>query len=57
MSAIPHDTVRSRLENVIALARLLDRVEASATKIIANHYQVLVHKLLVALAQELPLDA
>lgn len=57
MSAIPHETVKSRLENVIALARLLDRVEASAVKINANQYQVLVHKLKVALAQELPHDA
>jgi len=57
MSAIPHETVRSRLENVIALARLLDRVEASPVKVNANQYQALVQKLKIALAQELPHDA
>src|SRR2546423_802711 len=57
MSAIPHETVRSRLENVIALARLLDRVDASPVAINADQYQALVRKLKLALAQELPHDA
>jgi len=57
MSAIPLQTVKNRLENVIALARLLERVETSPVAISADQYQALVHQLKQALAQELPDDA
>jgi hypothetical protein len=57
MSAIPHETIKSRLENVIALARLLDRIDNSPVRISADQYQALVRQLARALAQELPDDA
>jgi hypothetical protein len=57
MSAIPHQIVKNRLENVIALARLLDRVETSAVAFSADQYQALVRQLQMALVQELPHDA
>jgi len=57
MSAIPLQIVKSRLENVIALARLLERIETSAVAFNADQYQALVRQLQIALAQELPQDA
>jgi hypothetical protein len=57
MSAIPHETIKSRLENVIALARLLGRVDNSPVEISPDQYQALVRQLTHALAQELPDDA
>ena len=57
MSTIPRETVKNRLENVIALARLLERVETSAVAFNADQYQALVRQLKVALGQELPHDA
>ena len=57
MSAIPRETVRNRLENVIALARLLERVDTSPVTISPDQYQALVHQLQRALAQELPYEA
>ncbi len=57
MSAIPRETVKNRLENVIALARLLERVDTSPVTISPDQYQALVHQLQRALAQELPYEA
>jgi len=57
MSAIPHETIKSRLENVIALARLLERVETSPVPTSPDQYQALVRQLKHALAQALPPDA
>ena len=57
MSAIPLQIVKSRLENAIALARLLERIETSAVAFNADQYQALVRQLQIALAQELPHDA
>jgi len=57
MSAIPLQTVKNRLENVIALARLLERVETSPVAVSADQYQALVRQLKQALGQELPPDA
>jgi hypothetical protein len=57
MSAIPHEVARSRLETVIALARLFERVERSPVAANADQYQALVHQLKLALAQELPQEA
>jgi hypothetical protein len=51
------DILRSRLEAVIALARLLERVEARGVTVGAEQYRVLVRQLGVALAQEIPDDA
>ena len=48
------EILRSRLENVIALARLLERVEAGVTPIDADQYRALVRQLAGALAQDLP---
>ena len=57
MSATPVETLKSRLENVIALARLLERVERSHTPLSADQYQALVKSLKVALSQAMPHDA
>ena len=57
MSTTPRETVKNRLENVIALARLLERVETSAVAFSADRYQALVRQLKIALGQELPQDA
>ena len=57
MSAIPREIVQSRLESVIALARVLQRVETSPVAISADQYQALVRQLQIALAQDLPHDA
>jgi hypothetical protein len=57
MSAPNAESVRSRLETAIALARLLERVEASGIRIGADQYRALVQRLALALSQELPNDA
>ncbi len=57
MSAIPRETVKNRLESVIGLARLLERVDNTRVAISPDQYQALVHQLQRALAQELPQDA
>src|SRR5262245_45379032 len=50
-------TIRTRLENVIALSRLLERVEAGAARADADAYRELVKQLQTALAEELPAGA
>jgi hypothetical protein len=57
MSAPQVASLKSRLETVIALARLLERVEASGVAADADQYRVLVRQLALALSQELPEDA
>src|SRR3989442_3391403 len=57
MSASNVDSIRSRLETVIALAHLLERFERSAAAVHAGHYQVLVSRLKAALSEDLPDDA
>ena len=47
------ETLRS-LETVIALARLLERVEAGPVRVDAGQYRALVRQLAGALAQDLP---
>ncbi len=54
MSAPRTESVQSRLETLIALARLLERVEASPVGIGADQYQVLIRQLKAALAAGLP---
>lgn len=50
----PVESVQSRLETVIALSRLFERVEASSTAPGADQYQALVRHLKGALAAGLP---
>jgi hypothetical protein len=57
MSAPQLESLKSRLENVIALAGLLERVEGSGVVIGADQYRALVLQLKHALAQDLPADA
>ncbi len=57
MTAAQRDTLKTRLENVIALSRLLERVEASRIVIGADQYRALVRQLAVALQQDMPDDA
>ena len=54
MSAAQIETLKNRLETVIALARLLERVEHNAPAIGAEQYRGLVRQLSVALSQEMP---
>ena len=57
MSAPHTESLKSRLENVIALARLLERVERSRVPVGADQYRALVRQLQQALSQALPADA
>ncbi len=52
----PHRTesLQTRLETVIALARLLERIESSSIGIGADQYQALIRQLKAALAAPLP---
>jgi hypothetical protein len=53
----PAETLQSRLETVIALSRLLERVEARGVAIGAEQYRALVRRLQGALALPLPAPA
>ena len=53
----PLATIKNRLETVIALSRLLERVEATSVQIGADQYRALVRQLTVALGQEIPDEA
>jgi hypothetical protein len=57
MPAPKLESVKTRLENVIALARLLERVERSGAAPHADQYRALVRQLGVALEADLPHDA
>ena len=57
MSAPHIESLKSRLETVIALARLFERVEHSRVPVGADQYRALVRQLTQALSQELPHDA
>jgi len=57
MNAPRTDTLQSRLETMIALARLLERVEASAAPVGADQYRSLVRQLTAALAVPIPQPA
>ena len=48
------ESLQSRLETTIALARLLDRVEASRVPVGADPYRELIRQLKVALSAPLP---
>lgn len=57
MSAPTLDVKLANLETLIALARLLERVERGAVPVAAEPYQVLVQRLGRALGAELPAGA
>jgi len=57
MSTSSPSTVRTRIETTIALARLLQRVEASTTGVDPSQYRLLVEQLKSALGEELPAQA
>ena len=57
MSAPKLDSVKSRLENVIALARLLERVERHPKAPDPEQYRALVRQLGTALEDDLPQQA
>ena len=54
MSAPKLESVKTRLENVIALARLLERVEHSTVAPDPDQYRALVHQLGESLESDLP---
>ena len=57
MTAAQRESLKNRLENAIALARLLDRVERSGKPFGADQYRALVRQLGDALSQAMPDDA
>ena len=57
MNAPQTESLHSRLETLIALARLLERVEASPQPIGADQYRSLVRRIKDALAPALPHQA
>lgn len=57
MTPLPLATLKTRLETVIALARLLERVESRVMSVGPDQYRGLVRQLAVALSQEMPDDA
>ena len=57
MTAAQRESLKNRLENAIALARLLERVETSGRAFGADQYRALVRQLGVALSQEMPDEA
>ena len=57
MNAPQTESLHSRLETLIALARLLERVEASPQAIGADQYRSLVGQIKAALAPALPQQA
>ena len=54
MSTSSPTSIQNRLETLIALARLLERVEASPNGIGADQYLALVRQIQAALAAEIP---
>ena len=57
MNAPLTESLRTRLETLIALARLLERVEASPRAIGADQYRALIGQIKAALAPALPQQA
>lgn len=57
MNAPRTESLRTRLETLIALARLLERVETSAVAIGADQYRALASQVKAALAVALPEQA
>ena len=57
MSTKDFASTRAQLETVIALARILERVEQGRASVSADEYQLIVQRLQAALSQELPAEA
>jgi len=57
MNAPRLESIQTRIETVIALARLLDRVEASPIPLGADQYRALIVQLRAALAAPIPQPA
>ena len=57
MTAPRLESLQTRIETVIALSRLLERVEASPVPIGADQYQALIRQLKAALAAPMPQPA
>jgi len=57
MTAPRLESLQKRIETVIALSRLLERVEASPVAIGADQYQALIRQLKAALAAPMPQPA
>ena len=57
MSVSEIEILKNRLGTVIALARLLERVDHSPVGIGPDQYRALVHRLGAALSQDMPDDA
>jgi hypothetical protein len=57
MAAAPSASVTSRLETLVALARLLEKVDASATHVGADQYRALAGRLSELLRDDLPAEA
>lgn len=57
MPSLSPATLKNRLETVIALSRLLDRVENSRMEIGADQYRALVRQLSGVLEQDFPEEA
>jgi hypothetical protein len=57
MSTPNVDSAKAKLETVIALARILERVERGTAAVNADQYQVIVARLKSALSEDLPADA
>jgi len=54
MSQSAVKSIHAMLENAIALARILERVERGAEPVNADQYQVLIGRLKLALSEDLP---
>lgn len=54
MTASQRESIKNRLETVIALSRLLERLESTGRGVGADQYRALVRQLQLALAQEMP---
>jgi hypothetical protein len=57
MAAPSTESLQNRIETAVALARLLERVEASTVAVGADQYRTLVERLKESLAAELPAPA
>ena len=57
MSAPSTESLQSRIETAVALARLLERVEASTVAVGADQYRTLVARVQQSLAADLPARA
>jgi hypothetical protein len=57
MSAPATESLQTRIETAVALARLLEHVEASPVGVGADQYRALIERLKKSLAAELPVRA